>query len=381
MTPLIEKRFRANASYELLLPEQAVDRSDVTLPVPPLDEPLYGYLWPKPPSHLASRAISPDTALLFLTLRRDGPVPAYFRSMFGGRADNRLLRLVLDGILEVEHEGAFVSGSGARKPLIGDEAYSGKGPLAELSIEALRYVEALGDLTIPEMTRRLYGFGRRPVTSARKRVLYEAGIGAFSGLPGTAPLPIDRYWALASSANAYWIMWRPKQNNDDGEPARYKLYVSPRLSHVAEAFAASVEILGQSAGVRGLKLGRGLPGLTRPDKLVAYFSRLDDLQESGAALHRRLGGCPVHGVPFTAELSPDGLLSWGADRPRAATGQSESWRLWIASKLAAHLETARRGDVSGAIWQFVLDRLRLDGVNPDIWAPSAEFWSPPTITV
>ena len=137
---------------------------------------------------------------------------------------------------------------------------------------------------------------------------------------------------------------------------------------------ASAEILGQSAGVRGLKLGRGLPGLTRPDKLVAYFSRLDDLQEAGTGLHRRLGGCPVHGVPFTAELSPDGLLSWGADRPRTAPGQPESWRLWIAWKLAGHFETARRGDVSGPLWRFVLDRLRLDGVNPDIWAPNAEFW-------
>ena len=125
-------------------------------------------------------------------------MPDYFRSLFGGRRDNRLLRLVLDGILEVEHEGLFVSGPGARKPLIGDEAYAGKGPIAALSIEALRYVEALGDLTIPEMTHRLYGFGRRPVTSAQKRAFHHAGIDAFSGFLGSAPPPLDRYWALAS---------------------------------------------------------------------------------------------------------------------------------------------------------------------------------------
>ncbi len=375
MTPLIQKRFRANPGYELLLQEQLVDRHAAPLPIPPRDEPLYGYLRPKPSSQLTCRAISPDTALLFLTLQRDGPVPDYFRSLFGGRTDNCLLRLVFDGILEVEHEGAFVSGPDARKPLLGDEAYSGKGLIAALSIEALRYGEALGDLTIPEMTRRLYGFGRRPVTSAQKRVFHHAGIHTFSGFLGSVPLAIDRYWALAQSANAHWVMWHPIRNNDDGEPGRYKLYVSPGLSHVAEAFATSAEILGQHAGVRALKLGRGLPGLTRPDKLVAYFSRFDDLQEAGAGLYRRLGGCSVHGVPFTAELSPDGLLSWGADRPRTVPGQPESWRFWIAGRLAAHFETARRGDVSGPLWRFVLDRLRLDGVNPETWAPNEEFWS------
>ena len=63
-----------------------------------------------------------------------------------------------------------------RELLIGDEAYSGKGPIAALSIEALRYVEALGDLTVQEMTVRLYGFGRRPVTSAQKRAFHDAEI-------------------------------------------------------------------------------------------------------------------------------------------------------------------------------------------------------------
>ena len=256
-------------------------------------------------------------------------MPDYFRSLFGGRTDNRLLRLVLDGILEVEHEGAFVSGPGARKFLIGEEAYSGKGRIAALSIEALRYVEALGDLTIPEMTRRLYGFGRRPVTSAQKRAFRSCRDRHLQWLPGRAPSPRQ---ILGPRAVRECPLDHVASNPEQGRwrTGTIQALCQPRAQHVAEAFAASAEILGQSAGVRGLKLGRGLPGLTRPDKLVAYFSRLDDLQEAGARLHRRLGGCPVHGVPFTAELSPDGLLSWGADPPRTAPGQPESWRLWIA---------------------------------------------------
>ena len=168
-------------------------------------------------------------------------------------------------------------------------------------------------------------------------------------------------------------MWRPIRNNDDGEPARFKLYISPGLSHVAEAFAASVEILGQRAGVRGLKLGRGLPGLTRPDKLVAYFSRLDDLQEAAAAFTAGWKAARFMASPSRPNCRRTASCLGGLTAPDGA---------WPAGKLAALDRAQARGafrdrkrdDVSGAAWRFVLDRLRLDGVNPDIWAPDAEFW-------
>jgi hypothetical protein len=381
MSLLIDKRFRANQDYELFSKEQLINSDFVRPEMPPLDAPLYGYLCPKPSSHLTYRQVSPDTALLFLTLRCEGPVPDYFRALFGRSTDSRLLRLILDGVLEVEHEGAFVSGPGAREFLLGNETYSRKGHIAELSNDALRYIEALGDLTIPEMTQRLYDFGRQPVTPAQKRAFHHAEIDAFGGLLETARPILNTYWAQSHSVNPYWMMWRPMRNSEDSEQVRFKLYISPRLSDVAVAFQASAEILGQIPGVRGLKLGRGLPGLTRSDKLVAYFSRIDDLQEAGWRLYRRLEGCSVHGVPFSAELSPDGLLSWGADPPKTALSQPGSWRLWLACRLATHFETARRANVSGPIWRFVLDRLRLDGVNPDTWMPNVEFWSSPASAI
>ncbi|MDI1461267.1 hypothetical protein QEZ54_09835 [Catellatospora sp. KI3] len=351
----MEKRFRANPRYELHAGEQSAE---------PSEEPVYGYLRPVAPSSSAGRAVSADAALLFLTLRQAGPVPGYFRSRLGGRTDTLLLRLVLDGVLEVEHAGGFLSGDPARQVLLGDSGYHGDGPLARLSIEAVRYGEALGELPFPELTRRLYGFGRRPATAARKRAAPD---------PGRDRAARSRYWTPASE-DEHWVMWRPLRPQDTAEQARFKLYISPDPSRTAEAFEAAADVLGHYAGARGLKLGRGPAGLTRPDKLVAYFSRLDDLHEAGHALHRRLAGCPVHGVPFSAELSPDGLLSWGADRPRSAPGQPASWRLWIAARLAAHLGTARTSGVRGALWQFALDRLRLDGVDTRSWAPTDEFW-------
>lgn len=374
MQPLFDRRFRANPDYELVSWEASATCDHPEPRTASRDHPPYGHLRPRRSSQLVLREVSPDTALLFLALQREGQVPDYFRALFGRSIESRLMRLVLDGVLQVEHEGAFVSGPGAVAPLPGKETYSPKGRIAALSIEAVRYGEALGALGIPEMTRRLYDFGRRPVTPAQKRAFHQSGIDAAAAALATARPALDRHWAPARSMDSYWMRWRPIKAGDTGEPTRFKLYVSPVIGDVAEVFHAAAEILGQSPGARGLKLGRGLPGLTRPDKLVAYFSRRDDLQEAGWRLHQRLQGCGVQGVPFTAELSADGLLSWGADPPRMVSGQPGSWRFWIARKLATHFETARTAGVSGPIWPIVLDRLHADGVNPQTWVPDADIW-------
>jgi hypothetical protein len=379
MSPLLNQRFRANPAYELLLPEQLNEDDFAPSASLAIAGTLYGYLRPRLSSSLACRPVSADTALLFLTLGSGGRVPDYFRAHPGQRSENFLLRLVLDAVLEVEHEGTFVSGRAASERLLGNQAPSGMGRNAELSIEALRYAEALGELTIPELTRRIYDFGRRPMTRARQHALRLAGMDQFGEMFDVARQALSAHWIRTALANSHWIMWRPIRHGGEGECVRFKLYVSPAVGEIARALRAAAEVLGNSSGIRGLKLGRGIDGVCRPDKLVAYFSRLDDLQEVGLRLQRELEGCPVHGVPFTAELSRDGLLSWGADPPRTATSQGGSWRLWLAGRLATYLDAARRTHSRGASWRFALERLRLDGVNPDTWMPEADFWSLPGV--
>lgn len=379
MPQLLEKRFRANPDYELFPREACIVTDCIPLENP--HEPLYGYLRPRPSaSNLPCRQISPNTALLFLALQREGLVPEYFCSLLGRHTERFLLRLVLDGVLEVEHSGQFLTGRASKEYLLGDQAHASKGRIAELSSDALKYADALGELPVPELTRRLYDFGRRPITTEQKRSFLHPDTDFFGNLLNSAGSVLSAHWMRSPSADESWIMWRPIRIRGEREGVRYKLYISPGLSDVAAAFRASADILGQSPGVCGLKIGRGLTGLTRADKIVAYFSRLDDLQQAGSRIQRELDGCAIHGVPFTAELSGDGLLSWGADPPRTDTSQRGSWRLWLAGRLAAHFEVGRRSHRSGATWPFVLDRIRLDGVNPDTWVPNAELWSLPRIT-
>jgi hypothetical protein len=111
---------------------------------------------------------------------------------------------------------------------------------------------------------------------------------------------------------------------------------------------------------------------------VAYFDGFERLAAAGERLRARLDGVAAHGVPFSAEISQDGLLSWGADPPDHAQTPGmqggESWRLWVCTRLAAALVSARGGSEAA---EYALERIRLEGVDPATWAPSQGIWRQP----
>jgi hypothetical protein len=138
-----------------------------------------------------------------------------------------------------------------------------------------------------------------------------------------------------------------------------------------------VQILNDS-GAHSFKVGANSIGVLRPDKFVLYFSDCNSLQQTAREIALALSGCPVHGVPFTASIDDGGLLSWGID-PLPAIGapwwqRPESWRLWVTNRLAAALISARNSpSASLQPWQFALERLRLDDVDTETWAPKEGF--------
>jgi hypothetical protein len=158
----------------------------------------------------------------------------------------------------------------------------------------------------------------------------------------------------------------------------YKLYVSPACEFIRDAFQTIIGALvdGQATS---FKIGKDLSGLLRPDKLVVYFPSMEAYQETVVLLKQKLSGLSAHGVPFTAEIAGEGLLSWGIDPPveeQVFHGQEgESWRLWVTNRLATALLTAK-ADLSDKVepWQFALERLRLDGVDTESWTPPQFSW-------
>lgn len=145
--------------------------------------------------------------------------------------------------------------------------------------------------------------------------------------------------------------------------AACKLYVSPQPEALATAFPIISETFAKM-DVRSFKVGRGIEGLLRPDKIIAYFDNRSDLDAVADTLCEKLNGCPAQGVPFTAEAGLDGLLSWGIDPPPST--EALSWRSWITKQLANEIVKARPSSGSVAV-AAALRGVAALGVNTARW--------------
>ena len=197
---------------------------------------------------------------------------------------------------------------------------------------------------------------------------------------------LDRYWTqLPGSAPFAWVTWKPREqrNARSRDAATHKLYVSPTIDAMPDAFRIVVRELAATSPMT-FKVGGDVAGLMRPDKMVLYFPSRDALERMSYALTLALDGMPAHGVPFTAAIGGSCLLSQGVDPPRSlqllSWRDSESWRLWVTNRLAAYMLTARatRGRSPRVSERaFALARIRMDGVDTDTWVPHAALWNAP----
>ncbi len=326
-----------------------------------------------------------DAALLFLTLETPGKLPRYVRRQFGDNYRQAIAELVLDGLLEIEADGAFVSGPAAHRRIIGDGEAAAGGILARRSIEALEYAQALEITDSRTLSARIYGYGRHPLSPQLHRDFpTPAAVSEYLGVharDATGAILAKSWFAVPSSQPGdMWLAWNSRsiRRRPSASEPTYKLYVSPQPESMRDAFQTTVQVISKMAAP-SFKVGGDVYGLLRPDKLVIYFENVDDLQRASSALTDRLHGCLPHGVPFTAEIAGDGLLSWGIDPPRDLSmpgwQQSGSWRIWVTNWLAVALLSAKAAATDAVEpWMFALDRLRLDGVDTTSWIPTPTIW-------
>lgn len=378
---ILRRGFRANPSFELVLFDRLDPRERETLAELRKDPDFYGILRPREASlALGVKSVDRETALLFLTLREPGSLPSYMQAMLGDGALRVVARLVADAILEVEEAGRFVSGAAAL-PLFAERRSRGEGGgrLADISLAALRYAQDLAEDDALTLSLRLYGYNRRPLTPAWKRLLPKGeSVLAWLGIDrgGARRSLLDRSWERTGGSAEWWLSWRSRQDGDlSGGGSTWKLYLSPVPEALPESFGDILEALAAGRAAQ-FKIGADALGILRADKIVAYFPSFERLATAAEALETRLSGIPAQGVPFTSEIGGDGLLSWGVDPPReeAAIGGGESWRLWLTHRLARALLSARSVP-DAEPWRFALDRVRLEGVDTDTWTPGAALWT------
>jgi hypothetical protein len=379
---ILDRVFRSSPAFELVPFDRLPAGQQQALRGLTNDPEFYGVLLPHGAGGRSIKSVSRDTAVLLNSLMEPGPLPSFVREGMGESSDrgpNRAVaEMVLDGILEIEQQGEFVSGVGAYSTIYVEAASGAQGLLAGLSQAALEYAQALELDEVTSLSARLYFYNRLPCTRRWTKLLSSKdAVAKFLGISDPACSRfLERSWVLSSpSPGAHgWLQWRTRRNlvRNPDRPT-YKLYVSPQPEELPEIFRTVVGILEHSEA-HHFKTGCDASGLLRPDKFVLYFDDSEALEQTALEIGRRVKGCAAQGVPFTAALSEDGLLSWGID-PVPQKGavwwqQIESWRQWITDRLAVSLIAARSvGAGPLQPWQFALERLRLDDVDTSTWIP------------
>ncbi len=377
---IARRTFRASASYEVVPFDRLTDAEQSAIAEYPRDPDFFGVLRPRKASDGTVKAISRNVALLVYALQSPGHIPRQAIADDDESIIAATWRLTLDGVLEVERDGAFVSGSAAMDP---GRSVIPVGASSRLSHEALRFAGRLICDDVKETERRLYLYNRRPITarwaarlSSRENLLQFVGT---NDAAPTASLLARRWSAQAGAPGDPWLSWRPRRETSGGAPnhrdVTYKLYLCPRLEELPVAFPLIVETLAQSmGGPPPFKIGATAAGMLRPDKIVAYFARRDAANAMADALTSALGPMTSQPVPFAHDLNEGGLVSLGIDPPSggARSAHDRSWRRWICRRLAAYLHVARQSDPDIEADRFALERIALEGIDTATWEPSPE---------
>ncbi len=382
---LLDRGFRASSAYEVVPFDDLPSHLSSGLEQLRARNPgLEAVLLPGRPG-LSVKVIERAAIELVSGLRSGGRLPNSFADATKGGGSREIARLVLDGVLEVETEAGYLSGAPAVEIVLTDLPEPTRDSrTSALSLDALRYAQELRVKDPATVADRLYRFNRLPASPRWRRMFpTERSIADRLGLDGEfgsfelssvgGPLRTNRL-------DPTWLHWLSGTRRAGPAGASYKLYVSPRLDGLRQAFNAVVGLFRDSEPPRGFKIGRALPGLLRPDKLVVYFDDEDRLDEAASRLQGELAGIPPQAVPFTVDYTGDGLLSWGVDPPREwqlpgwRYGDS-SWRSWLTTRLAAAIVSALHEEANGLPpWRFALARVAVEDVDPDSWMPDPAVW-------
>jgi len=379
-----EQTFRAGTEYELVVFDRLAPQEQILLAELREDAGFYGILRPRDGSGRTMRSVDRDTALLWLSTQSPGRLPFFvWEGVDHAVATRRVTQLVLDGVLEIELEGSFVSGARALPVFGPGESTRTAGRLNHLADEALRYGESLRLEDADELAARLYSYGTVPLspTWTRRLTGSDEVLDFLGASPGTS-LHRDLaslFTHTPAQEDGAWMSWsKASRRTPRATDPVYKLYVSPQPEDFPRTFRELVQVLAVHDHLQ-FKVGASALGVLRPDKAVVYFENVEMLQRAADLLATRLASVAPQGVPFSAEIAGDGLLSWGMDPPRNARVLSwhdyDSWRLWVVRRLARAIVTAQSEPHGGAdASRYAVERLRLDGVDVEAWTPSNATW-------
>lgn len=240
-----------------------------------------------------------------------------------------------------------------------------------LTAQAIYYGSAMTSLSLPQLGDRLYRYNQAPFTPDLKErfaTTWSVLQYVFKTAQNYCSDAADP-WYL-EKITPEWFLWRTMWASST--PARFKLYISPRLEDFPNVFQIAMEILPKHR-CRKLRMAIQGVGLIRSDKCVAYFDRMDALKEAAREIEKKTLGLDAQGVPFTGPLDLTGMCSWSveSDEPFDLSMQPElppSWRRRVAYRVAEAIRTSIQYCPT-RILQGVLRSMANHGVDTEHWTP------------
>lgn len=169
---------------------------------------------------------------------------------------------------------------------------------------------------------------------------------------------LEKEWEVRL-AGGYWTYRKRKAAGRKS----FDLYISPHPSALMATVAPIMEII-ISTGPTVIKIGAGMLGMERPDKIIARYDQFKSLEKAASAISDICRGYPAHGASFTAAMESRGIVSWSP----AVSPLPGGWRQWIAGNIASSILIARVMHAEESE-DYCIARLEAAGVNTLEWLP------------
>jgi hypothetical protein len=381
---LLNKKFRQGQVYQLTEWNKLNNDKKEALSALQDESEVYGIFEPIIPSKNFSYKVAySDVALLFFHLQHSNKLPHYLIYRGDHKINETIAAMLLDGIIEVEWEGKFVSGPNALPAIYDDDTISETHLptyLSQLSYKAIYYAWMLNHADERSIASHLYTYNTIPWDASMKLNFYKKHSVKeflFSRIDDGSIKMINEQWQ--STQNKDWLSWSRKTTEkfiNDRSQGTCKLYISPLANDLPEVFLKSIPVINTSDAV-SFKIGNTLQGLLRPDKMVVYFYSQGSLFKTAGILSNKLKGYVSQGVPFSAQLDDNGLLSYGEDPPDDEMQhglESGSWRTVIGDKLAPILLQAKEAKMN---WPrtitYIEATMQATGFDIRNWEPTHQF--------
>jgi len=334
-----------------------------------------------------------DFLELLIEPKRICELPGRYRESYDRDMEQLIIQMVLDGVLEIESSGVFISGVEAFNTLISEssvgESFSDEvergGYIQRITTGAIDYAIRSLDRNPRHLAWNMYNFNRIPLNRKRRRQLPdEQSVLEFLGLEengtwnGMSPdikpvIPASDENGELPPFHRIWRSWKFRSRKSTRDRNNYKIYISPLPDETPDVFRIVRERVAES-GATGMKIGRMNTAILRPDKLLVYFLEIDRAMEFAEELVRRTSSFEGQGAPFTYQVDRSNrLISMGVDPPKKF-GMQNSWRMYVTEKTALAIQGAHRAKTDNII-EYIRSHMRAFGVNAREWKPVNRDWT------